>query len=137
VCTGAWLTSHLDELETVADAAVIEGDALVHFDVRSDNLCIRDGSAVFVDWNWAARGDPVFDTASWLPSLAAEGGPEPWEMLSGHGEFASLLAGFFLAHAVRPSIPQAPHVRELQEVVGRVALLWAAHALSLPLPDGG
>ena len=68
------------------------------------------------------------------PSLAAEGGPQPGEVLPDAGRFASLLAGFFLAHAVRPSIPHAPHVRALQEANGRAALRSAARALGLPDP---
>jgi hypothetical protein len=136
ICSRGWLTEHIDALEASADAAVISGDAFVHADVRSDNLCFVDGRAVIVDWNWASRGDRIFDTAAWLPSLAAEGGPPPWEVLPEGGRFASLLAGFFLAHCVRPPIPQAPHVRALQESNGRAALPWAAKALGLPSPDG-
>jgi hypothetical protein len=136
VCSGAWLKAHIDELEAAADAAAIGGATFVHVDVRSDNLCFRGDRAVLVDWNWASRGDPVFDVAAWLPSLAAEGGPEPWEVLPEAGRYAALLAGFFLAHCVRPSIPQAPHVRALQEANGRSAIRWTTRVLGLPDPDG-
>ena len=47
--------------------------------MRSDNICFRDGGAIFVDWNWATFGNPLLDLAGWLPSLACEGGPKPWE----------------------------------------------------------
>jgi hypothetical protein len=134
-CSAGWLTEHLDALEAAADEATIAGDTFVHVDVRSDNLCFVDGRAVIVDWNWASRGDPVFDVAAWLPSLATEGGPEPWEVSHDAGRFASLLAGFFVAHSVRPPIPQAPHVRALQEVNGRAALRWAVRVLDIPEPD--
>jgi hypothetical protein len=135
VCSRDWLAAHQDTLEASADAAVIDGDTFVHVDVRSDNLCFVGDRAVLVDWNWASVGDPVFDVAAWLPSLAAEGGPRPWEVCPEADPFASLLAGFFLAHCVRPTIPQAPHVRALQEANGRAALPWAARALGLPAPD--
>jgi thiamine kinase-like enzyme len=46
---------------------------LLHFDVRSDNLCFRDGRALLIDWNLACIGNPVVDVAAWLPSLHAEG----------------------------------------------------------------
>ncbi|HVD71107.1 MAG TPA: phosphotransferase [Actinomycetota bacterium] len=134
LCSERWLLENVDVLERAADAAIIEGDALVHIDVRSDNLCLRDGRAILVDWNWASRGDPQFDLAAWLPSLAAEGGPKPWTILPDAENYASLLAGFFVAHCVRPPIPQAPHVRELQRSNGTAALAWSAHSLGLAPP---
>jgi len=130
-----WLQAHIDALETAASAAVLEGDALLHADVRSDNLCFVDGRVVLVDWNWACRGSSVLDIAAWLPSLTHEGGPEPWTILPSEGELASLLAGFFLEHAGREPIPQAPHVRQLQLDQGAVALRWACRELGLPPPQ--
>jgi aminoglycoside phosphotransferase (APT) family kinase protein len=107
----------------------------MHFDVRSDNLCIRDGRAILVDWNFACVGNPLADVACWLPSLHAEGGPAPDEILSeGAAELAALLAGYFASHAARPEIPEAPHVRTLQLRQARTALPWAARALGLPPP---
>jgi hypothetical protein len=52
----------------------LAGDALVHVDVRSDNVCFRDGHALIVDWVAAGIANPDLDVAAWLPSLAAEGG---------------------------------------------------------------
>jgi hypothetical protein len=130
----AWLDAHIDELEAAADAAMLAGGTLLHCDVRSDNLCIADERAILLDWNWASRGAEVLDLASWLPSLHTEGGPEPWAMLPDQGPLASLLAGFFLEHAGREPIPQAPHVRQLQLDQGRSALAWACRELRIPLP---
>jgi hypothetical protein len=132
---GSWLSDHLDDLEAAADAAVIDGDVLVHADIRSDNLCFRDGRALFVDWNWACVGHPDLDVAGWLPSLTHEGGPMPWEILPGRGELAALIAGFMIEHAGREPIPQAPHVRQLQLDQGKVALAWALKELGLPTPS--
>jgi aminoglycoside phosphotransferase (APT) family kinase protein len=130
-----WLSRTGSVLETAAAEAVLSGTTLVHGDVRSDNLCIRGSRAVLVDWNLACRGSDTFDLASWLPSLHHEGGPEPWTLLPGHGEVAALLAGFFLEHARRAPIPQAPHVRPLQRDQGVVALRWACHELGIPDPS--
>jgi hypothetical protein len=129
-----WLETWGETLERAAEAATLEGDALLHGDVRSDNLCLLEGRAVMVDWNWACLGSPLLDVAAWLPSLHHEGGPAPWEILPGQGALASLLAGFFLEHAGRPSIPQAPHVRQLQLDQGRVALAWACRELGVEPP---
>jgi aminoglycoside phosphotransferase (APT) family kinase protein len=129
-----WLAASIDDLEAAAMRAVLDGETLVHADIRSDNLCLRNGRALIVDWNWACVGHPDIDIAVWLPSLAYEGGPMPWEILPGRADLASLFAGYLCEHAGREAIPQAPHVRRLQLEQGRVALTWAARELGLPPP---
>lgn len=99
LCSTVWLDRNLPVLIAAADAAPIAGDALVHLDVRSDNLCFRDGRAVIIDWNHAGVGNPDLDVAGWLPSLQAEGGPPPEEILAHAPELAAWLAGYFCSHA--------------------------------------
>jgi hypothetical protein len=139
ICSPAWLEDHVPTLADASASAEIGGDCLLHFDVRSDNLCVRGDRAVFVDWNNACVGNAVLDTAAWLPSLRAEGGPPPEEILPdttpGMPEIASLLAGYFCARAGLPPIPQAPHARPLQLMQSRTALPWAARLLDLPPPS--
>jgi hypothetical protein len=130
----AWFDRFADQLAAAAAAAELSGVALLHGDVRSDNLCLRDGRAVLIDWNWACVGAPELDLAAWLPSLHHEGGPAPWTLLSDAAPLAALLAGFFLEHAAREPIPQAPHVRQLQFDQGVVALGWACRELGIPPP---
>jgi Ser/Thr protein kinase RdoA (MazF antagonist) len=137
LCSAAWLDRHLPALSEAAAGANFEGDALLHFDVRSDNLCFRDGRAVLIDWNFACTGDPVFDVAAWLPSLHAEGGPPPEQVLSNDppvAAIASLVAGYFGWRGAQAPIPEAPHVRPLQRRQAATALPWAARALGLPPP---
>jgi hypothetical protein len=129
-----WLATHGEELEAAARGARLDGQTLLHGDVRSDNLCIRSGRAILVDWNWACRGAANLDLVAWLPSLAHEGGPDPWTLAPGQGALAALLAGFFLEHAGRDPIPQAPHVRQLQLDQGIVSLRWACHELGIAPP---
>jgi len=81
LCSPDWLSTHLEALRTAARDADLGGDALLHFDVRSDNICLRDGRALLVDWNVTTVGHPQLDVVSWLPSLQAEGGPAPEEIL--------------------------------------------------------
>ena len=136
ICSSAWLEEHVSALASASAAARIDGTATLHFDVRSDNLCIQDGRAILVDWNHACVGNPLLETAAWLPSLRAEGGPAEEEVLppdtEGLPEIASLLAGYFSARAGLPSIPQAPHVRTLQREQAATSLPWAARLLGLP-----
>lgn len=138
LCSPAWLARCLPALRAAAGAAPLDGDALVHGDVRSDNLCIRAGRALLVDWNLAAAGNALFDLISWLPSLHAEGGPPPEELgvqrEPGAPELIALIAGFFAARAGLPRIPHAPRVRDVQLQQLRVALPWAARTLGLPPP---
>jgi hypothetical protein len=138
LCSAAWLEAALPTLREAARSAPLHGDALLHFDVRSDNVCFRHGRALLIDWNWASVGNPLADTAFWLPSLHAEGGPAPEDVLpDGAAELAACAAGFFAAHASRPPIASAPHVRPLQLRQSRTSLPWAASALGLPAPEQG
>ena len=134
MCSAAWLGRALPVLDDAARSADLGGDSLLHMDVRSDNLCVIGDRAIFIDWNWACRGNAAFDLAAWLPSLHAEGGPAPETLMPEAGAFAALLAGYFCAHAPRPPISLAPHVRPLQLAQARTALPWAARALGLPMP---
>lgn len=138
ICSPEWLTNHLPTLAAASAAARIDGEHVLHFDVRSDNLCFTEGRAVLVDWNHACIGNAVLDTASWLPSLQVEGGPAPEDILAtdtpGLSKIAALLAGYFCARAGLPEIPQAPHVRRLQREQAGTALPWAARMLDLPPP---
>jgi hypothetical protein len=134
LCSPPWLEAALPTLLAAAQACVLAGDAFLHFDVRSDNVCFMGDRAVLVDWNWAAIGNPVIDLAAWLPSLHAEGGPPPEEILFGEPEAASLIAGFFAARVGLPPPPTAPKVRRVQLEQLRTALPWAARALGLPPP---
>jgi hypothetical protein len=138
ICSRAWLEANLETLAGASAAAMIAGEDVLHFDVRSDNLCVRDGTVLLVDWNHACVGNALVDTAAWLPSLQAEGGPPPQMILPdgtpGLAEVASLMAGYFAARAGLPPIPQAPHARPLQLMQARTALPWAARLLGLPPP---
>ncbi|MGE5596076.1 MAG: hypothetical protein ACM3S1_08585 [Hyphomicrobiales bacterium] len=136
LCSAQWLDESLPSLLAAEAAAVLDGDALVHLDVRSDNLCFDGERTLLVDWNLPARGNAAFDVAFWLPSLEAEGGPPPEAILPGEPELAAMVAGFFAARAGLPVIPHAPRVREVQLQQLRTALPWAARALGLPPPGG-
>ena len=127
----AWLDRFLPTLRDAADAAPLDGSDLLHLDVRSDNLCLRDGEAILIDWNWCSIGPADFDVAAWLPSLAREGGPPPWEVLPGAGEYAAFLAGFWAAVVGLPPPSTAPTVREGQRRQLEVALTWCERELLL------
>lgn len=131
-----WLERSLPALVASENPPEVAGEALLHFDVRSDNICFAGDRVVLVDWNWIGRGNPLLDVAAWLPSLHYEGGPPPDEVCPEAGMFAPALAGYFAAHAPQPIIPDAPHVRRVQYQQLTAALPWAARVLGLPPLDG-
>ncbi len=133
MCSREWLAAALPLLREAAETAPIDGDALLHLDVRSDNLCLTKRGAVLVDWNQACVGNPELDIAAWLPSLRLEGGPEPEEILTGGGGFAAALAGLWGSRVGLPPPPTAPQVREAQRAQLEVALAWASRELDLRL----
>ena len=134
LCSAAWLEAALPALLAADAAARLEGDGLVHLDVRSDNLCFADDRVVLVDWNLACRGNPRVDVAAWLPSLAAEGGPDPMTIMPDEPALAALMCGFFAARAGLPPPEGAPRVRGVQLSQLTRALPWAAASLGLPPP---
>ncbi len=119
-----WLERRLPEILAAVESAPVDGDDLCHLDVRSDNLCFRDGRALLVDWNWLSRANADLDLAAWLPSLAVEGGPLPWEVLPGSGALAAFVAGVWAAVVGLPPPETAPTVRSLQRAQLAVALDW-------------
>lgn len=135
VSTG-WLASALPALGSEQDRVETRGVAPVHLDVRSDNLFLCERGAVLVDWNLACLSNPLLDVGFWLPSLRAEGGPKPDDILCHAPPVAAWVSGFFAARAGLPPIPQAPLVRQVQLQQLLPALGWAIRALELPPPDG-
>jgi hypothetical protein len=136
IVSARWLEAALPLLVANERPAELAGSALLHLDIRSDNVCFTSDRTVLVDWNLAARGNPLFDVAAWLPSLSFEGGPAPEEVSAEAGVFAAAMAGYLCARAPMPTIPDAPHVRRVQLEQASVALPWAARRLGLPAPDG-
>ena len=134
--SGRWLTEALPRLRAAAAAAVVSGDAVLHADVRSDNLCLRASGACLIDWNHTCRGNAILDRAFWAPSLHQEGGPQPEVLLGRAPALAALVSGFFASRAGLPIIPSAPRVREVQQSQLWAALPWAIRALGLPEADG-
>jgi aminoglycoside phosphotransferase (APT) family kinase protein len=134
LCSEAWLIASIETLARAASSVEWEPTHVVHNDIRSDNICFRSGHTLLVDWEHCGLGDPLIDLMGWLPSLAAEGGPRPEEILPAGigraaGGWAALYSGYYARHA-RPE----PGNRNLQYLVP--ALSWAVRALGLKPLDG-
>jgi hypothetical protein len=131
-----WLEKALPILVDGETHVDLIGSSLTHFDIRSDNICLVNDRAVLIDWNFARIGNPKLDLGFWLPSLHAEGGPQPEVILPDAGNIAALVSGFFACRAGLPLIPHAPRVRDVQRTQLKTALSWVARSLALPPLDG-
>lgn len=127
-----WLEAALSTLIGVEEGCPTAGDSLTHWDLRSDNICLKAGRAVFVDWNGACLSNPRLDLGFWLPSLAYESGVEPERVLPDAPEVAARVSGYFASRAGLPGISDAPRVRTVQRRQLEAALPWAVRALGLP-----
>jgi aminoglycoside phosphotransferase (APT) family kinase protein len=137
-----WAAAHLGELRGLeahwAEAAV--GDTLLHCDVRADNMLLTPERVVLVDWPHACLGAPWIDLLAFLPSVAMQGGPHPWELWTRHPvsrevppellqPVLAALAGFFAHRSTLPAPPGLPTLRPFQAGQGREALAWLKRSL--------
>ncbi|MGI5126467.1 hypothetical protein ACQEVB_06575 [Pseudonocardia sp. CA-107938] len=121
--------------------AALDGDALVHVDLRADNVLLTADGAVLVDWPHACRGPAWLDTLLLLMEVDRFGGHDVDALLAAHpatravdpavldGALAGCL-GFFLDQARRPAPPGLPRLREFQQVQADALLEWLRRRLS-------
>jgi hypothetical protein len=111
------------------------GDHLVHWDVRADNVLVRDGQVVLLDWAWACRGAAWLDTLTLALELQVQGGPDSDELLAARpltrdvppehlAAVVACMLGFWSERARRPAPPGLPTIRAWQEHCATAALAW-------------
>jgi aminoglycoside phosphotransferase (APT) family kinase protein len=133
-----WVRAHLADLVALEAGwrDAVRGDALVHLDVRSDNVLLTPTGAVFVDWPHACIGAPGLDLLLMLPSVALEGGGEPEAVLARTAPalgaldrvaidaVVAALAGYFVHQSAMPDPPGLPTVRGFQRAQAEATLRW-------------
>jgi len=118
-------------------AEVVDGDTLVHTDIRDDNLLVRaDGSVVMCDWNWPVAGAPWLDSLFLLigprgDGLDVEAHIAEHPLLAAvdpeHIDIAiALILGYFEASAAQPVPPTSPYLRQAQAWQRDVLHEWLA-----------
>jgi aminoglycoside phosphotransferase (APT) family kinase protein len=137
-----WAAAQLGELRELearwAEAAA--GETLLHCDVRADNVLLTPERVVLVDWPHACLGAAWVDLLAFLPSVAMQGGPHPWQVWESHPvargvsterlqPVLAALAGFFAYRATLPPPPGLPTLRAFQAGQGREALAWLKRSL--------
>lgn len=127
---------HLEEARALAEgfADVTAGDALVHTDVRDDNVVLARGRAFLCGWNWPTRGAAWIDSVALLVAVHGDG-HDADEILrtrrltrhvdAGHVDaLLALLAGFFLEQAAQPAPNSSPYLRAHQRWYGDATWSW-------------
>lgn len=134
-CSASWFNQSKDALILAESKSDLTGNALVHGDIRSDNICIAGSQIIFVDWSHAARGNKNHDLATLLPTLHLEGGPAPYEIMpDGGSEAASAAAGLFERLQADQAMPQ--WLSNVFMKLIAIDLEWTAQCLGLEAPDG-
>jgi aminoglycoside phosphotransferase (APT) family kinase protein len=139
-----WAVRNLGELVALESRwpESVAGTALVHSDLRADNLLLTEDRVVVVDWPWACVAAPWLDLVLLLPSVRMQGGPPAHTLFEPHplaraaapDAVTSVLAAFtgFLVHSSRlPAPPGLPTLRPFQRAQGRAALEWLRHRTGL------
>jgi aminoglycoside phosphotransferase (APT) family kinase protein len=132
-------TTRLVELEAAAPAAV-EGQTLLHLDVRSDNVLLTEDRVYIVDWPWASIGAPWVEPLCFAPSVEMQGGPSAPEVFgrskaaagADRDAVAAALAavgGMLVHHGGLPPPPGLPTLRGFQAAQGEVAIRWLRELL--------
>ena len=139
-----WSRRHLETLVAIEDsvADALDGDTLLNYDVRADNILLTQGRTWFVDWPHACVGPPWLDVVAFAPSVTMQGGPPPEEVVSRHSAYRAAdpdavtaavaeLAGFFTHQAAQPPPPGLPTLRAFQDAQGAIAREWLARRTGL------
>jgi Ser/Thr protein kinase RdoA (MazF antagonist) len=135
----AWSSRHLDalcELEAQAGRAV-NGDTLLNFDIRADNVLLTPDKVWIVDWPLACVGAAWVDVVFFAPSVYMQGGWLPEQVIAHHPAVqkakpeditaaVAAVAGFFTYQALLPPPPGLPTLRPFQAAQGVVAREWVA-----------
>lgn len=142
-----WLVRHGPALQRAAHrlSQARPPYALLHLDLRSDNIRFQGQRLRAFDWPYACAGPPEIDVAAFAQSVACEGGPSPEQFLAWYESgwvlrpalldaAVAAIAGFFAYHAWRPDIPRLPRLRSIQRRQLRASLAWAARRSGLPEP---
>ena len=137
-----WWRAHAEQLIALERlwSAAAAGTALLHGDLRSDNVLLTRHGFVVVDWPAVAIGAPWLDLVFSLPSVAMHGGGDPQELWRRHplsrgvdpdavNSALASIAGFFIARSREPAPPLLPTIREFQRAQGAAALAWLGRRL--------
>ena len=133
----AWVLAHLDDLAAWESGwpAAAAGTALVHGDLRADNVLLDVERTWLVDWPHATLGAPWLDLALMLPSVEMQGGGDANELFFAHPVSKGVepvalrcvlaaLAGYLAYGSMQPAPVGIPNLRRFQEAQATATLDW-------------
>jgi aminoglycoside phosphotransferase (APT) family kinase protein len=145
-----WSRRRLDEFADLERdvASAVDGDRLVHLDLRTDNVIFSNTGEEFdviVDWPGASTGAAWVDLVGLLPSLELDGGPPCAEVFAASlvarsadpdavDAFVATIAGYFTRQSLLASPVGLPTLRSFQAAQGRVARRWLGERRGWALP---
>jgi hypothetical protein len=135
LCSSRWAARAAPGIIESDELATMTATAFVHGDVRSDNVCVRDGGVLLVDWSSSGVGHPLHDLVQLLPTLHLEGGPEPWTLLREPVDVIARLGGPIARRGCNDSSAPA-WLRRVLLKLAAINLAWVAAALDIEPPDG-
>jgi len=137
-----WTQRHLPGLIALSDAApeAVDGETLLHADLRADNMVMTEDGVSIVDWPHARIGAAWLDPLFMAPSVAMHGGGDPDSFLLRCASAKDVdprridaalasAAGFFTSAALEPPAPGLPGLRSFQAAQGVVARRWLANRM--------
>lgn len=142
-----WLQTFSPRVEALMQQPALSQEpyALLHGDLRSDNLRFGRGQLYLFDWPSITVGRPEWDYVVFAQTVTVEGGPAPERLMAWYAERfpvdEAIVDGaiawwfaFFADKAWREEIPGLPRVRTFQRQQLGTLALWAARRWSLPTP---
>ncbi len=132
-----WTRRHYARLADLEDrwTAATTGTALVHADLRADNIVLAADRVWFVDWAHGSVGAPWFDVVFLAGSVIMHNGRPGQDLLDAHlaareadpdSVLCALTAttGFFLHQSTLPAPVGLPTLRAFQRAQGEATLAW-------------
>jgi aminoglycoside phosphotransferase len=133
-----WAAEHLPALIALEPrwADGVDGQTLLHLDLRLDNILLTPTEVMFVDWAWPAVGAPWLDLACFLPTVAGrtiDHDPDAVFLSRAAAReappaavdaFLVALAGYWRTNSLLPVPSYAPQLRMEQQLAADGAIRW-------------
>jgi phosphotransferase family enzyme len=139
---GGWVADHIEEIVGWEERweAAVAGTALLHGDLRADNILLTPERVVFVDWPSAMVGAAWVDVVLMAPSVIMHDGEWAIAPIEAHlarhradpDDVTAVLAavtGFFACGGLLPPPPGLPTLREFQRAQAHAGLRWLRRRL--------
>lgn len=136
-----WTLRHLDRLAELAATPIASGSALVHVDLRADNVLLTaDGRLCVFDWAQANVGPGWIDPVVLLLEVHAHGGHDVDAILADHPLTRSVdpeqvtlavlaISGLMQRQSRQPTPPGLPKLRAYQRAYADASADWLRRRL--------